>query len=88
MLTTATDPHRTLSSTLGPWIARRRTPAIQKKYGEIGGGSPILKWTNLQGEKLVEELNRSCADYGNFRHYVAFRYANPLTEEAIAKIRE
>lgn len=35
-------------STLGPYIARRRTSEVQKKYAEIGGGSPILKWTNLQ----------------------------------------
>ena len=36
----------------------------------------------------MEELNRTCANYGTFRHYVGFRYANPLTEEAIAKIKE
>lgn len=35
-------------STLGPYIARRRTSEVQKKYAEIGGGSPILKWTNIQ----------------------------------------
>lgn len=34
--------------TLGPYIARRRTPDVMKKYAEIGGGSPILKWTKLQ----------------------------------------
>lgn len=36
------------SSKLGPYIARKRTAEVQKKYGEIGGGSPILKWTQLQ----------------------------------------
>jgi hypothetical protein len=36
------------SSTLGPLIAKRRTPEVQKKYDEIGGGSPILKWTERQ----------------------------------------
>lgn len=35
-------------SKLGPYIAKRRTPDIQKKYGQIGGGSPILKWTRKQ----------------------------------------
>lgn len=34
---------------LGPWIAKRRTPEVTKKYEEIGGGSPILKWTQTQG---------------------------------------
>jgi ferrochelatase len=38
--------------TLGPYIAKRRTSEVQKKYAEIGGGSPILKWTRLQGEFL------------------------------------
>lgn len=33
---------------MGPFIAKRRTPDIQKKYGEIGGGSPILMWTKKQ----------------------------------------
>jgi ferrochelatase len=36
------------SSTLGPLLAKRRTPEVQKKYDEIGGGSPILKWTQRQ----------------------------------------
>ena len=35
-------------SVLGPYIAKRRTPDIQEKYGQIGGGSPILKWTRKQ----------------------------------------
>ncbi|KAI8431391.1 hypothetical protein MSG28_015923 [Choristoneura fumiferana] len=37
-----------VQSKLGPWIATRRTAEVQKKYKEIGGGSPILKWTHLQ----------------------------------------
>ena len=35
-------------SVLGPYIAKRRTPDIQEKYGQIGGGSPILNWTRKQ----------------------------------------
>lgn len=27
-----------MQSRLGPWIAKRRTPEVQKKYQEIGGG--------------------------------------------------
>jgi protoporphyrin/coproporphyrin ferrochelatase len=30
-------------SALAPWIAKRRTPQIEKQYSDIGGGSPILK---------------------------------------------
>ncbi|CAF5123638.1 unnamed protein product, partial [Rotaria sp. Silwood1] len=31
--------------TLGPLIARRRTPSIQEQYAKIGGGSPITMGT-------------------------------------------
>lgn len=44
---------------IGPWVAKRRTPNIRDQYAQIGGGSPILKWTNVQGEgmcKLLDEL--------------------------------
>ena len=40
-------------SKLGPWIAKRRTPSIIEKYNEIGGGSPIATWTQLQGRVLI-----------------------------------
>ena len=35
-------------SKLGPLIAKRRTPSIKEKYAQIGGGSPIRKWTEMQ----------------------------------------
>lgn len=73
---------------LGPYIARRRTPEVQKKYNEIGGGSPILKWTQLQGEKMVAKLNTVCPEFGPHKHYVAFRYADPLTEETLEQIEK
>jgi ferrochelatase len=43
---------------LGPFIARRRTPAVQRLYAEIGGGSPILPFTEAQGRGMVERLDR------------------------------
>jgi len=67
-------------STLGPMIAKRRTPAIQEKYAQIGGGSPILKWTRLQGEMMCEILDQKCPESAPHKPYVGFRYANPLTE--------
>lgn len=33
---------------LGPLLAKRRTPGVQKQYEEIGG-SPIRSWTDIQG---------------------------------------
>lgn len=75
-------------SKLGPWIAKRRTSEVQKKYAEIGGGSPILKWTNLQGELLCKQLDNVSPETAPHKHYVAFRYVDPLTSETLQKIEE
>lgn len=44
-------------SRLAPLIAKRRTPKIQEQYSRIGGGSPIKKWTAVQGEGMVKLLD-------------------------------
>lgn len=75
-------------SRLGPWIAKSRTPKVQKKYSEIGGKSPILEWTNKQGKLLCEKLDSISPETAPHKHYVAFRYANPLTENTLQKIEE
>lgn len=75
-------------SILGPWIAKRRTPDIQKKYEEIGGGSPILKWTNTQGELMCKELDKLSPETAPHKHYVGFRYVNPLTEDTLDQIEK
>ncbi|KAK9876690.1 hypothetical protein WA026_014069 [Henosepilachna vigintioctopunctata] len=73
---------------MGKWIARRRTPEVQKKYSEIGGGSPILDWTNKQGKLLCEKLNEVSPSTGPHKHFVAFRYVNPFTEEAFQEMKK
>lgn len=75
-----------LHSKLGPWIAQRRTEEVQKKYNEIGGGSPILKWTNLQGELMCRELDVISPTTAPHKHYVGFRYVNPMTEDTLQQI--
>lgn len=77
-----------VQSQLGPWIAQRRTPEVQKKYKEIGGGSPILKWTDLQGQLMCNELDRKCPESAPHKHYVGFRYVNPLTEDTLQQIEK
>lgn len=42
---------------LGPLIAKRRTPRIEKQYAEIGG-SQILKWTEIQGAEMCKRLDQ------------------------------
>uniref|UniRef100_A0A0W0FGX5 Ferrochelatase n=1 Tax=Moniliophthora roreri TaxID=221103 RepID=A0A0W0FGX5_MONRR len=72
---------------LAPIIAKRRTPQIEKQYADIGGGSPILHYTRLQGEgmaKLLDELHPETAPH---KSYVAFRYAKPLTQETARQMK-
>ncbi|CAG0878567.1 unnamed protein product, partial [Darwinula stevensoni] len=68
---------------LGPWIAKRRTPKIQEKYEEIGGGSPIGKWTDIQGKELCKRLDAESPNTAPHKHYIGFRYADPLTEDTL-----
>lgn len=75
-------------SKLGPWIARRRTAEVQKKYNEIGGGSPILKWTTLQGELMCKQLDQISPETAPHKSYVGFRYVNPLTEDTLDQIEK
>lgn len=74
-------------STLAPLIARRRTPKIEAQYAAIGGGSPILKWTRTQGEGMVKLLDELSPDTAPHKAYVAFRYANPLTETCLDEMK-
>jgi len=75
-------------SILAPWIAKRRTPRIEKQYTDIGGGSPIRRWTEFQGEgmaALLDELHPTTAPH---KSYVAFRYARPLADETARRLAE
>lgn len=68
---------------LGPFIADRRTKKIQQHYREIGGGSPILRWTEEQGRGMVERLDRLSPETAPHRFYVAFRYIEPSSDTAL-----
>lgn len=68
---------------LGPFIANRRTKKIQQHYQEIGGGSPILHWTEEQGRGMVERLDRISPETAPHRFYVAFRYIDPTSDDAL-----
>ncbi|KAI9317033.1 ferrochelatase [Dichotomocladium elegans] len=73
---------------LAKWIAKRRTPSIQDQYAEIGGGSPILSWTRKQGnamEKILDEISPETAPH---KHYTAFRYVHPSTDDALAEMKK
>lgn len=70
-----------LQGYLGPLISKRRTPKIKKQYADIGGGSPIRKWSEYQAAEMCKILDKTNPETAPHKPYVAFRYANPLTEE-------
>ena len=64
-------------------ISTRRATGIIKQYNKIGGKSPIREYTEQQASLLEAELNRRGVEA---RVYVAMRYWNPSTGDAIAAI--
>lgn len=77
-----------LQGYLGPLISKRRTPKIQKQYADIGGGSPIRKWSEYQNEEMCRILDQISPETAPHKPYVAFRYADPLTEEMYTRLLE
>lgn len=75
-----------LQNYLGPLISARRTPKIQKQYAAIGGGSPIRKWSEYQCEEMCKILDQTHPESAPHKPYVAFRYADPLTEEMYQRL--
>jgi protoporphyrin/coproporphyrin ferrochelatase len=78
-------PFRWLQKPLAWFIASRRTRTSQENYKQIGGGSPLRRITEAQGEALKEQLSH-LGQEANI--YVGMRYWNPYTEEAIAQITQ
>jgi ferrochelatase len=68
---------------LGPYIARRRTPKVRSLYASIGGGSPILRYTEAQGRGMVARLDRISPETAPHKFYVAFRYTHPKSDDAL-----
>ncbi|WP_414575601.1 ferrochelatase [Anabaena sp. CCY 9402-a] len=78
-------PFRWLQKPLAWYIASRRTSISQENYKQIGGGSPLRRITEAQGEALQEQLG----DLGQeAKIYVGMRYWHPYTEEAIALLTQ
>ncbi|MFH7027933.1 MAG: ferrochelatase [Heteroscytonema crispum UTEX LB 1556] len=74
-----------LQKPLAWFIASSRTKKSQENYKQIGGGSPLRRITEAQGEALREQLHALGED-ANI--YVGMRYWHPYTEEAIAHLTQ
>lgn len=76
-----------LQKYLGQFIAARRTPKIEQQYSTIGGGSPIRRWSEFQAAEACRILDRTHPATAPHRPYVAFRYADPLTEDTFRQLQ-
>ena len=71
---------------LGEFICKRRAPKVAAQY-ELIGGSPIGKWTKLQGEEFCKILDRTRPQSAPHKAYTGFRYVPPYTEDALAEMQ-
>jgi protoporphyrin/coproporphyrin ferrochelatase len=73
-------------------IARARTRKVEGYYRRIGGGSPLRRLTELQAERLREELGRRAAARPagelEFQVAVAMRYWEPDTAAALDRVAD
>jgi ferrochelatase len=67
---------------LARWIARKRAGVVREHYDAIGGYSPIRLLTERQASALEAALAPQC----DARCFIAMRYWNPLTAEAVAQV--
>lgn len=66
-------------------IARRRAPEAQEIYAELGGGSPLKRLTEAQGEALTAML---AARGHEARVFVCMRYWHPMSGETAALVKD
>jgi protoporphyrin/coproporphyrin ferrochelatase len=73
-----------LQSIIALLISKRRAPKSRAAYESIGGGSPILKYSNAQCELLCKSIQER---YGlTVKGYIGMRYWKPYTEDALEQI--
>ncbi|ORX54368.1 ferrochelatase [Hesseltinella vesiculosa] len=75
-------------TSIAKWIAKRRSPSIREQYAAIGGGSPILHWTQKQGEAMEKLLDTLSPETAPHKHYIAFRYVQPSTQAALEEMKK
>lgn len=68
---------------IGRMIARSRTREVIENYARIGGGSPIVCWSTLQGDGLVKRLRERGHDVA---FALAMRYWKPTTDDALDQL--
>lgn len=77
-------PFPWLQKPLAWLISTLRAKKSQENYRQIGGGSPLRRITEEQGQALQTQLQAKGKDA---KVYIGMRYWHPFTEEAIARIK-
>lgn len=77
-------PFPWLQKPLAWLISTMRVKKSQANYQQIGGGSPLLKITEAQGEALSHRLTEIGQEA---KIYVGMRYWHPFTEEAVTHLK-
>jgi ferrochelatase len=77
-------PFTWLQKPLAWFISSNRARKSQENYKAIGGGSPLRRITEEQGQALQDALKQKGQDA---QIYIGMRYWHPFTEEAIARIK-
>jgi protoporphyrin/coproporphyrin ferrochelatase len=76
-----------LQKPIAYFIAKRRAPKSSEAYRSIGGGSPIVKYTQAQADLIEDLLRQKGPGDMDFKCYFAMRYWNPYTEEVLDKMQ-
>ncbi|MEM9751078.1 MAG: ferrochelatase [Pseudomonadota bacterium] len=72
---------------LAQFISRTRAPQSRKVYGEMGGSSPLLGWTEKQATALEGDLAARLAGDVEARAFIAMRYWKPFTKDAVEAVK-
>ncbi|CAB9520694.1 Ferrochelatase-2, chloroplastic [Seminavis robusta] len=74
-----------LQTLIATFISKRRAPKSRAAYESIGGGSPILQYSNAQAKLISESLAKR---HGiSVQTYIGMRYWHPFTEDALKQIQ-
>jgi len=62
-------------------ISHFRAKHVRENYRQIGGCSPLLRWTSLQAQGIARQLGESC------RPYVAMSYSSQTAEQVVKRMK-
>jgi protoporphyrin/coproporphyrin ferrochelatase len=77
-------PIPALQKPLAWLISTSRAKKSQANYEKIGGGSPLRRITEAQGQAIEQDLQARGTDA---KVYIGMRYWKPFTEEALTSIK-